>query len=182
MMVIGRLIRRLDPCRFAADSRAVAATEFALILPVMLILYLGGIEASQMISVDRKTAFATRTVADLVSRLSNCKNATVPSEMSGVFKATDAVVSPFNPTQLKVVVSCLAVDKNGVATVMWSSTQRGTARTAAATFTPPAGLSDATELTYWVMGEASYTYKPILGYVLTGNIELYEKVFMNSRL
>lgn len=182
MMIIRNLMRLPLLSRFAADCRAVAATEMALILPVMLAVYLGSIEASQMISADRKTSLATRTVSDLVSRLDDCKSSTPPSEITGVFKATDAVIAPFDPADLSVVVTCIAIDKNGGAKVMWSKANRGTPRTGGDTFIPPTGVGDGLSTTYWVLGEADYTYRPITRYVLTGTYKLHEQAFMNSRL
>ena len=40
--------------RLASDQRGVSAVEFAMLLPLMLTLYLGGVEVSQGISIDRK--------------------------------------------------------------------------------------------------------------------------------
>ena len=41
--------------RFAADQSGVSAVEFAILLPLMLTMYLGGVEVSQAVSADRKT-------------------------------------------------------------------------------------------------------------------------------
>jgi Flp pilus assembly protein TadG len=182
MTAIRSLIRLSLARRFAADRGAVAATELAIILPVMLVLYIGGIEVGQLITVDRKTALASRTAADLVSRMSNCKSSTAPSDVEGVFKATDAVIAPYSTSPLSVVVTFLAVDKNGTATVMWSRAQRGTPRIAGASFAAPTGLGDGTSTTYWVLGEAAYAYTPVIGYVLSGTFNLSERVYMNWRL
>ena len=40
--------------RLAKDERGVSAVEFALILPLMLTLYFGGVEVSQGVAIDRK--------------------------------------------------------------------------------------------------------------------------------
>ena len=46
------LARRL--ARFVGDCRGVSAVEFAMLLPVMMTLYLGSVEASQGIATNRK--------------------------------------------------------------------------------------------------------------------------------
>ena len=54
--------------RLASDERGVAAVEFALILPFLLLLFLGTIEASSLITVDRRVNVISGTVGDLVAR------------------------------------------------------------------------------------------------------------------
>src|ERR1700692_1888012 len=62
----------LPPARlvadFLGDRRGLSAVEFALLLPLMLTLYLGGVEVSNGVAADRKVAITARTVADLASR------------------------------------------------------------------------------------------------------------------
>src|SRR5688572_9758585 len=54
--------------RFVRDRRGVSVLEFALILPVMLTLFLGGTEVTQGITIKRKTTIVTRSLADLVAQ------------------------------------------------------------------------------------------------------------------
>ena len=64
-MAEGFVLRRLSD--FATDRRGVSAVEFALLLPLMLTLYLGGVELSQGISIDRKVTLTARTPDDLLA-------------------------------------------------------------------------------------------------------------------
>jgi Flp pilus assembly protein TadG len=59
------LRRRLLRC--VQDERGVSAVEFALLLPLMVTLYLGGVEISQGLTIDRKVTLVARTVADLAT-------------------------------------------------------------------------------------------------------------------
>ena len=67
--------RKLFDSSIAADTRAVAAVEFALLLPVMLTLYIGSVEVSQALSVDRKVVLLSRTVGDLTTQSSRLASA-----------------------------------------------------------------------------------------------------------
>src|SRR5712671_2372575 len=98
---------------FAQDRRGVSAVEFAMLLPLMVTLYLGAVEISQGVSIDRKVTLTTRTVADLASQVSSINNA----DMTNLLSATAAVIAPFNASQLRVVVSAVRIDANGAATV-----------------------------------------------------------------
>jgi Flp pilus assembly protein TadG len=52
-----RLLRRPG---FTGDQKGVAAVEFALIFPVMMVLYLGSVELLQGISINRQVASPQR--------------------------------------------------------------------------------------------------------------------------
>ena len=55
--------------RFVKEERAIAAVEFALILPLMLLMYLGTAEGSRLFIMDRKVAVVAGSIGDLVARM-----------------------------------------------------------------------------------------------------------------
>lgn len=170
--------------RFAGDDSGVSAVEFALLLPVMLTLYLGGVEVTQAVSIDRKVTLVSRTVADLVAQATTVST----SDVTDILKASSAVVAPYSATPLKVTVSSVTINTSKKATIDWSSTLGGTARTKGADVTSqiPSALLDpcaaATTACTLIWGEASYDYKPAIGYVITGTLSLSDKIFMKPRL
>src|SRR5438105_4367821 len=95
--------------RFAVDRRGVSAVEFAMLLPLMITLYLGTVEVSQGVGIDRKVTLTTRTVADLASQVSSINNA----DMTNVLNASSSVIAPFDATKLKVTVSEVKIDEIG---------------------------------------------------------------------
>src|SRR5690606_4500446 len=97
--------------------------EFALILPLMLTLYFGAVELSQGIGADRKVALATRTVADLITRVPGLTE----SDMTDVLRAASAVMAPYSDANLRLTVSSVKIDGDGNATIDWSHSLRGTA-------------------------------------------------------
>jgi Flp pilus assembly protein TadG len=50
---------------FSDDKRGVSAVEFALLAPFMIGLYLGGVEISDGIGIDRKVTLAAGAIANL---------------------------------------------------------------------------------------------------------------------
>lgn len=171
---IAPLLRRIRS--LARDERGVSAVEFAMLLPLMVTLYLGTVEVSQGVSIDRKVSLTTRTVADLASQVSSINN----SDMTNMLNASSAVISPYDAAQLKVTVSAVAIDANGVAKVSWSDTLNGTKRAVGSTVTLPAALNVANTTLIW--SEVSYNYKPTIGYVITGTLNLTDQIFMRPRL
>ena len=160
----------------AGDERGVSAVEFAMLLPLMLSLYLGAVEISQGIGADRKVTLTARTIGDLVSQVSSIGN----TDMTNALNASSAVMAPFPTSNLQVTVSSVKIDSAGKATVDWSDTLTGTARAKGSTVTLPAALNVANTSLIW--SEAQYTYKPVIGYVVTGTLTLKDQIYMRPRL
>src|SRR5436189_1298081 len=59
----------LQIARLRRDQAGVSAVEFAMLLPLMLTLYLGAVEISQGVAIDRKVTLTAHTVADLASQV-----------------------------------------------------------------------------------------------------------------
>src|SRR4249919_1190507 len=150
--------------RFSHDPRGVSAVEFALLLPLMITLYLGAVEISQGVGIDRKVTLTSRTVGDLASQVSSISN----SDMTNLLNAASAVVVPYDLSKLKVTVSEVTIDGNGAAKIVWSDTLNRTKRTVGSTVTLPTALAVANTSLIW--SEASYDYKPTIGYVITGTL------------
>ena len=160
----------------AGDASGVSAVEFALLLPVMVTLYLGTVEVSQGIAADRKVSLTARTVADLVSQVSSISNA----DMTSSLNASSAVMSPFAASNLKVTVSSVKVDANGNATIAWSDTLGGSARTVGSTVNLPTALKVANSYLIW--SEVQYSYTPTIGYLISGTLALKDQIYMRPRL
>ena len=77
------------------------------------------------------------------------------------------------------MVSELSINAQGQATVVWSDTLNGTARTVGSTVTIPTNLAVAN--TYLILGEAQYSYNPSYGYVVTGTMTLTDQIYMRPR-
>jgi Flp pilus assembly protein TadG len=159
---------------FKRDERAVSAVEFALLAPMMIGLYLGGVEISEGISVDRKVTLAAGAIANLAAQTSTLST----SEMSDILDATTAIIAPYSTAPLKITVSCIKIDANQVATVKWSVTRNGTMRSGSIAL--PAALKVAN--TQLIFGETSYSYTPTVGHVIKSSINLSDTMYMAPRI
>ena len=161
--------------RFRGERRAIAAVEFALLLPVLVALYLGTVELARGIAADRKVTLVTHTLADLSTQFQNIAD----SDMSNILNASAAIMAPYASSSLQAVVSELTIDATGNATVVWSDTLNGTARAVGQAVTIPAAL--AVPSTYLILSETSYNYNPVFGYVITGTLTFTDKIYMQPR-
>jgi Flp pilus assembly protein TadG len=174
MKIIARQLHR-SLALFVAERRGVAALEFAMLLPMMMTLFLGSVEVSTGVAIHRKVTLAARTIADLSSQFTAIDNA----DMTNILNASTDIVFPYAAANVVAVVSELAVDAQGNATVVWSDTLNGTARLVGSAVTVPANL--AVPNSYLLLGETSYGYKPSYGYVVTGTMSLSDQIYMHPR-
>ena len=77
-------------------------------------------------------------------------------------------------------MSSVKIDSAGKATVAWSDPLNCTAHTTGSAVTLPAALNVAN--TYLIWSEVQYTYKPVVGYVVTGTLTLKDQIYMRPRL
>jgi Flp pilus assembly protein TadG len=162
--------------RFARDSKALAAIEFAFVLPIMLLLYIGGVEVGNGMALQFKVTLAARTVADLSSQYTSISTA----QMSSILDAAPIVMSPYSATGITVTVSEVTTDANSKATITWSCSINGSAHAVGQTVTLPSGVQMPSISVIW--GEVTYPYQPSMGYVLTGTINLYQSIYFYPRM
>jgi Flp pilus assembly protein TadG len=169
---LSKLTRRLSS--FRDDQRGISAVEFAMLLPLMITLYFGVEEVTHGVAAQRKVTLTARTIADIASQFTSINNA----QMANILEASKAVIDPYKPQELKVTVSAVSVDADGVAKVVWSE---GTeTRSPGSTVTLPAALN--TPNTQLIWSEVKYHYVPTVGSVITGPIDLFDEIYMRPRL
>ena len=105
---------RLRP--FGDDQAGIAAVEFALVLPVMILFAMGIAEVGRFTLLSLKLQHAATTMADLASRDEELSAAAVQS----MFSAMDHIVQPFDLSDDGVVIiSGVGVDAGGEPTIFW---------------------------------------------------------------
>lgn len=173
---------------FVADKRALAATEFAVIVPLMLVMFFGTVEFSSAIAIDRKVTLIARTLSDLTSQSTTLSD----SDMQNSFTASISIIMPYDATLVKGAISQIYIDADKIATVQWSKAgtiASGATQATLATSGRKAGDKVTSEIpstllvpsTYLILSEASYTYKPTVGYVLKSSILLSDVSYTRPR-
>lgn len=120
MMVGGALFRlRALIRRFAGDRDGVGAIEFAILFPILVMLYVGAVEITVGLSVSKRAARAAGTIADVVTQQQSVTKAWL-NDMPSV---AAALFAPYATTGMTVKVTGITVDTAGKATVLWSWAQ-----------------------------------------------------------
>ena len=158
ILPIWRRIRRTAANMFS-DRSGIAATEFAVIVPVMLVMFFGTVEFSSGVAVDRKVTLMARTLSDLTSQSTSVND----TDLAGFFAASRGVMTPYSSTPTLSTVSELYVTPGTlVVKVQWS--KGSTPRAVGSTITIPTELKVGG--TYLIFSEVSYRYVPAVGKVM----------------
>lgn len=164
---------RLTAHEFLTDGTGLAATEFAVVVPLMLVMFFGTVEFSSAVAIDRKVTLMARTLSDLTSQSTSVAD----SDMTNFFAASTGILTPYDATPVSSTITELYVDSTQTAHVQWS---KGSApRTQKSVVTIPTTLAIAG--TYLILSEVSYSYTPSVGYVLKGAITLSDVAYTRPR-
>jgi Flp pilus assembly protein TadG len=167
------LAHKLNSIR--SDVRGIAATEFALILPMLLILFVGATQLILGIQINRDVAMTANTVATIVAQYTSISKTT---QLPDILAASAQIFSPNSTNPAKLMVSLVAIDSKGKATISWSQ-PAGTTRKVGDVITVPAAFD--TPNTNLVFSEVSYAYTPAIQFVPLGTINLYAPIYMPPR-
>jgi Flp pilus assembly protein TadG len=100
--------------------------------------------------------------------------------MTNILNASTAIMAPYPTTTLKITVSCINIDSNKVAKVKWSETRNGTKLAVNSTVSIPSDL--VVKNSQLLYSQVSYSYTPTVGYILTGPLNLSDKMYMSPRI
>src|SRR5437868_6166430 len=167
---------RLSASKFITDQNGMSAVEFALLLPFMVLLYLGGVEVAQGVSINRMIALTSSTVTNLVAQYTTIS---ASQDMPDILNASAQIMTPYSGGNTSVVVSAVSIDAGGIATVLWSQALHTKARTVGSLVTVPAGLNTPNSMV--ILGEASYAYTPTIDFLNLGMMTISSSIFMLPR-
>jgi Flp pilus assembly protein TadG len=154
--------------RLVNDRRGVAAIEFAMIVPIMLVLFFGTVEFSSGIAAERKVSLMARTLSDLTSRSISVSD----SDVTNFLAAGGAIMTPYVPPMYNVT--------NGTITELWIDPATGNARVQWSKGATPLGqgslvtiptdliVKDSTGKVvpsqYLIFSQVKYVYKPAVSW------------------
>lgn len=150
------------------DQSGIAATEFSVIVPLMLVLFFGLVELTDGIAAYRKVTISAHTISDLTSQSQSVYDA----DLSTFFCASAKIMYPYvsgpcPQNSVKQTVMELWVNPSLQARVQWAVNSDGSTPLSAGTvLTVPTALQVAN--TYVIYSSVSYLYQPTggVGYVM----------------
>lgn len=162
--------------RFIRDRRGVAAVEFALIAPVLILLYMGLAEVTMALMADRRAGHATAVVADLIAQ----DTLTTKAELGDTFAIAEEILAPFAGSGMSARVTAIRADANGTPKVVWSYGKGLSAYGKGGTVN---GLPDDLMEPFdtLIMSEMNYSYNSAIKYALPNAMVFKEKYYLRPR-
>jgi len=183
--------------RLRGDQRGVAAIEFALVVPIVMVVYLVGFEVAEAGTAYRKMTDTTVQLANVTAQFTTLSC----TDVNNVLDATAQIMSPYSTSNISIVLSEVSVNSSNVGTVVWSEEYQGTRLAVNSTVTLPSGYQNqnatsacppppgqsSVVTTCYILVQTSYAYQPTIGSAFIGSgkmigpITMQDQIFMLPR-
>jgi Flp pilus assembly protein TadG len=160
--------------RLGSDRAGTAGIEFALVLPILLLLSLVALETTLAVMASMGLTSAAESVADIVAQQTSAG-----WSVSNVCTAGQLSMSPLSGTPLSVAIASVT-NNGGSASVDWQDTSCGSAASIsnaaslAAPLVPDSGDSV-------IVVQATYAYTPPIRYLFTSTINMTQTSLQRPR-
>ena len=162
--------------RIRSDERGVAAVEFALIAPIMILIYCGLAELTIAMMAERRAAHSASVVADLVAQQAN---GVAIADLDDIFKIANSIMYPFPTGPLKMRITSV-VTVGTTPTMSWSRAYGGLTKMAAGTVAgfPPNLLAAGDSV---IQADVQYTFTSPLKYVMHNDVTFSDTYYLKPR-
>ncbi|MEZ5956832.1 MAG: TadE/TadG family type IV pilus assembly protein [Hyphomonadaceae bacterium] len=164
--------------RFARENKGVAALEFAIIAPLLMVpLLLGTVDLIDVMGANKRAQNAAASLADVVARDTEVSNA----ELAGIWRALDILMYPNDPGSMEIRISSISIVNASTAQVVWSEGHGGmSARSAGSTVSLDSRMMQVG--TSIIMVESAYKYDAPLGFLFQNQVRMTHEAYRRSRL
>lgn len=164
--------------RFARENKGVAALEFAIIAPLLMVpLLLGSVDLIDVMGANKRAQNAAASLADVVARDTEISN----SEMTSLWRGLDVLMYPNAPGSMEIRITSVSIVNATTARVVWSEGHGGmSARQNGTTVSLDTRMM--TPGTSIIMVESVYKYDAPLGFLFQNQLRMTHNAYRRSRL
>lgn len=161
---------------FGPARQGLAALEFAIMLPMMLMLLFGAVDLIDLLQANRRVQNAAASLSDVIARDTEVDD----NEVAGLWSALDVLMFPDSGATMQIRISSISVESAATARVEWSEAHGGmTPRNAGETIDLPAAMMNAG--TSVIYAETDYVYHAPTGFLLSGPVHIRHQAYRRSR-
>ena len=170
--------------RFRKDCEGVAALEFALIAPIMIMLFVGTLEVSAAVSVNRKVSRISSVVGDLVTQSGELDG----TDIANIMDVSSDIMRPYQ-NAVKIRITGIEI-KGNKAKVVWSCHKDWSAVAEKKVYRVPKKIR--INNTFLVAARVQSIYKPMVGWARYSetagvsfdatSVKMDEEIFLRPRI
>lgn len=158
-------------------KEGVAAVEFALIAPLMVLVLFGIVEVSELLGANRRVESVAASLSDVVAR----DTIVDQDDIDDLWRAIDHLMFPEASTGVSARITSVVIMSPTQARVGWSEGYGGMAGLAeGALFTLPTNMM--TPDTSVIVTEVRYNYEPAIKVVLGSTIQMEHTEYRRPRV
>lgn len=160
--------------RLTSDRTGTAGIEFAIVLPIMLLLSLVALETTLAVMASMSVTNAAESVADIVAQQNSAG-----WSVSNVCTAGQLSMTPLSGTPLKVAIASVT-NSGGAALIDWQDTSCGAASAIAnaASLAAPLVPKNGDSV---IVVQVTYAYTPPIQYLFTSTINMTQNSIQRPR-
>jgi Flp pilus assembly protein TadG len=173
--------------RFIASTRGVAAIEFAIVAPVLLLMLIETFDIGNGIAVYMKVRTATFALASITNQYSTGPNAIQTTDMTAVTGSASAILAPYSSTPVTIKISQIRMSSATRAKVSWSYALNGQAYATGKNWQTllPTQFTASNACNsypcYLIYAEVSYAYAPVLFSSIMSSLNLSDSLYVMPR-
>lgn len=160
--------------RWIKDTKGVAATEAALIFPILLTILLGVFDMGNAVLSNQKTIRASQVTADLITRMREVTS----NDIDEAIEAGRLALMPFDTGEYGIDIVSIRFDEDSTPEIVWRETQNmSPVNTVLSDVNALATPNDGV-----VVVAAQYNFEPVFAGFIIDSIPMQEVAFMRGRL
>lgn len=157
------------------NEKGVSAVEFALIAPVMVLIYFGCIELSLLMRADRRVTSTASSLGDLTARLVTVTDA----DMQDLYNAATVLMEPYPAGSARMRITSVVDNGDGQTRVDWSDGFNTAPYAPNTAITIPAGLVVSPGSV--IVAEVEFDYESSVGMVLDASRTVKDTFYLRPR-
>ncbi len=145
--------------KFRDEVRGVAAVEFAIIAPILILMFIGTLEVSRAVAVNRKVSRISSAMADLITQSPSL----TADEIQNIMDITSRIMFPYDET-VEIVTTGITVSGT-TPKVDWSCAEGvgATANVKGTIYSVPTSIVE--DGAYFVSAKVTVDLKPMVGWM-----------------